>query len=129
MLQQAVNQLVSNAMKFSWRPFGDSPLVELDMNYVAGELIIMVSDQGIGIPPEEQSKIAIPFARASNASEIRGLGLGLSIVSKVVEAMQGRLIVESAGQGKGCQMTIVLPCEEENSAEPLHLQTNPRVIA
>ncbi|MGB1250847.1 MAG: tetratricopeptide repeat-containing sensor histidine kinase, partial [Candidatus Promineifilaceae bacterium] len=129
MVQQAVNQLISNAMKFSREPSGDDPMVELDINYLAGEMVITVSDYGVGIPFEDQAGIGIPFARANNVNGVRGLGLGLSIVKKLVEAMDGRFAIESKGAGKGCQTMVALPCSELNSAEARHLQINPRVIA
>ncbi len=70
----------------------------------------MVTDSGIGIPPEEQDALFQKFFRASTAQAmaIQGTGLGLSIVAGIVAAHGGRIGVESA-TGLGSSFTVRLP--------------------
>lgn len=70
-----------------------------------------VSDEGIGIPPEDQPNIFEDFFRARNVGDVSGTGLGLSITKKIVDAHQGRIWLESPYQeGKmGTRFTVVIP--------------------
>jgi two-component system phosphate regulon sensor histidine kinase PhoR len=71
---------------------------------------IAVSDRGLGIPPSDLPHIFEPFYRGAEAQsrQIRGNGLGLSIVKGIVEAHGGRVGVESA-PGKGSTFVMTLP--------------------
>jgi signal transduction histidine kinase len=71
---------------------------------------IAVSDRGFGIPPSDLPHIFEPFYRGAEAQsrQIRGNGLGLSIVKGIVEAHGGRVAVESA-PGKGSTFVMTLP--------------------
>lgn len=91
MLRLIVLNLVSNACKFT--PPGRARSLALS----AGQegLSIRVSDNGIGIPEDEQGHIFAPFARASNACLIQGTGLGLAIVKDGVERLNGSITVKS----------------------------------
>jgi signal transduction histidine kinase len=72
---------------------------------------IEVSDEGIGIPPEDQDSIFEDFFRARNVGDVSGAGLGLSIAKKIVDAHQGRIWLESPyEEGRpGTKFTVVLP--------------------
>ncbi len=105
-LQQVVMNLIENADKYS--PQGLPIQVVLEQEGPAG-LKISVIDRGIGIPPEDLPYIFNRFHRARNAAErIRGSGLGLSVVKLLVEAMGGRIDVESQLEG-GSDFRIHLP--------------------
>ncbi len=89
------------------------------------ELMISVSDTGIGIKPEDQERIYEAFERL-NFSFSRpepGTGLGLALVRKLVELHGGRVWVESEGEGKGSTFRFVIPFleagKEEQENEPL----------
>jgi signal transduction histidine kinase len=70
-----------------------------------------VSDEGIGIPPEDQADVFEDFFRARNAGDVGGSGLGLSVAKKIVDAHRGRIWLESPyEEGKtGTRFTVVLP--------------------
>jgi signal transduction histidine kinase len=82
-----------------------------------------VTDTGIGIPKEDLDKIFDEFtqSRQNNSSEQKGVGLGLTIVKKLVELLNGRVFVEST-PGEGSRFTVVLPFSgrilQERSARP-----------
>jgi two-component system, OmpR family, sensor kinase len=69
---------------------------------------VSVRDRGIGISPEDHDRIFGRFERAVSANNYGGFGLGLWISRELVEAMRGRIRVESA-LGQGSTFTVVLP--------------------
>jgi signal transduction histidine kinase len=105
-LAQVVHNLVDNAIKYS--PAGSA--IDLSLDKHRGQARLQVRDQGIGIDSSEQQKIFERFHRVSTGllHEVRGSGLGLSIVKHVVEAHGGRIDLESA-PGKGSTFTLLLP--------------------
>ena len=70
-----------------------------------------VSDEGIGVPPEDQASIFDDFFRARNVGGVSGAGLGLSIAKKIVDAHQGRIWLESPYEERkpGARFNVVLP--------------------
>ncbi|GAA3393432.1 PAS domain S-box protein [Cryptosporangium minutisporangium] len=105
-LDRVLLNLLSNGVKFT-PPGGTVTLVG---RRVGDEAVVTVTDTGIGIPAEEQSRLFDRFFRSSNAMDeaIQGTGLGLSIVKTIVEHHGGRITAESA-VGKGTTMTLTLP--------------------
>ncbi|MBU2468102.1 MAG: response regulator [Proteobacteria bacterium] len=105
LLRVAVN-LVSNAVKYT--PDGGSIKVRAWEDQ--GEVCLSVSDNGLGIPPEEQEAIFQRFHRVKNADtrHIPGTGLGLAIVKRVVESHGGKLELDSR-PGQGSTFTLHLP--------------------
>jgi signal transduction histidine kinase len=106
-LQQIVGNLVSNAIKFT--PGGGRVTIVLERS--AREARIVVADTGIGIEPAQLPKIFDTFWQAdpSTPSAREGLGLGLSIVRRLVELHGGTIDADSAGLGAGARMTVTLP--------------------
>ena len=106
-LGQAVDNLVSNALKFTER--GGTVRVEVEPPEDGGALVRVV-DSGIGIPPDELARLTERFYRATTATRraIPGVGLGLSITKAVVEAHGGTVTVEST-VGEGTCFTLALP--------------------
>ena len=106
-LRQVLTNLLNNAIKFS--PPGST--VTLRSWETGDELRVEVRDEGIGIPPEDQASIFEDFFRARNVGDVGGSGLGLSIAKKIVDAHQGRILLESPYEkGKsGAKFTVVLP--------------------
>ncbi|MCJ2134369.1 ATP-binding protein [Methylobacterium sp. J-026] len=103
-LQRAVTNLVDNAVKYGGR-------AEVHMESSERGVRICVLDPGPGIPEAEREAMLQPFVRgdrARNLNEARGFGLGLSIVQAIVEAHNGRLILEN-GRAGGLSAVIELP--------------------
>jgi PAS domain S-box-containing protein len=103
LLRNIFLNLFSNAIKFS--PGEKS--IRLNVEQREGKVIIAIRDNGIGIGPQDMTKIFEPFNRGANASDIRGTGLGMSIVKRAVEAIAGSLTVESE-LNKGTTMTVTI---------------------
>ena len=93
--------------------------VPADSPDAAGEIIISVQDQGIGIPPEELEGIFQPF----HGAFVRGTGLGLSIVHRIVTDYGGEVKV-SSHMGHGTTMMVKLPLPASSLAAPLAARTN-----
>lgn len=107
LLRHILSNLLSNAVKYS-EP--GSP-VRLSLARDGSELVLVVADQGIGIPLEDQPRLFESFTRASNVGSRPGTGLGLVIVRRSVEAHGGRIAIESAA-GQGTTVTVRLPVFE-----------------
>jgi signal transduction histidine kinase len=118
-LSRAIQNLLSNAMKYS----GDSRWIGLsvEMARTSGgeEVWIGVADRGLGIETSEIERIFEPFYRGKEAlgAQIRGNGLGLSLVKHIVEAHGGRMSVESmVGRGSLFTLQLPVPAVTESSA-------------
>jgi signal transduction histidine kinase len=105
-LQQALINLVNNAIKYT--PAGS---VAIRVQEQRRDLLVEISDTGIGIPPGELPHIFEDFYRASNAGASKGTGLGLSITRRIIETHGGRLRVESpcAETNTGTKFSFTLP--------------------
>ena len=110
---QALVNLLDNAVKYS----NGNKEVEVHVRARRGEVLIAVRDHGIGIAACEQKKIFEKFYRVGSGlvHDVKGSGLGLSIVQHVVKAHGGRVEVESE-PGKGTTFTIVLPAASPRQA-------------
>jgi signal transduction histidine kinase len=105
-LQMMVEKLVHNAIKFS-KPEGGQVIVRATPE--DGKIRFDISDQGIGIPQEEQLKIFDRFYQLTRAGlERQGAGLGLAVTRGLVELYGGRIFVESAVD-IGSVFTFILP--------------------
>lgn len=95
---------ISNGLKYGGRP----PRLELGSNVLPdGRVRFWVRDNGAGLTPEEQASLFTPFTRISQA-RVTGHGLGLSIVKRIVEKLDGAVAVESE-VGKGSTFSFTLP--------------------
>ena len=105
-IEQAMRALIDNAIKFTPRG-GKVGVILVDE---PSRAIVRVQDTGVGIPPESQEKIFLPFYQVDDtlARPYPGAGLGLAIVKHVVEAHGGQVSVRSA-PGRGSTFTVVLP--------------------
>ncbi len=104
MLKNIVINLLNNAIKFS----DPGKKVEWKMQLDHQLLKIEVQDQGLGIPEEDRKHIFESFFRANNATNIQGTGLGLPIVKRYVDLLQGQISFVSK-TGEGTLFTIQLP--------------------
>jgi signal transduction histidine kinase len=104
LLYQVFSNLVANAFKYS--PESCAVVLTAQAHDTLWE--VTVEDRGIGIPPDELSRIRQRYYRASNVGSIPGTGMGLYLVDMVVRQHGGRLAIDSE-EGRGTRMTVVLP--------------------
>jgi len=96
--------LLSNAIKYS--PTGKQ--IEVKINIQDKQLRIDIKDDGMGIPAKDQKHLFNRFFRAHNVTNIPGTGLGLNLVQKYVEIMNGNISFVSE-EGNGSTFTVILP--------------------
>ena len=106
MIRNILLNLISNAIKFS----PENKTIFLTTQVTSAEVIICVTDEGIGIPQDEQEHLFERFFRAKNVTNIQGTGLGLNIVLKYLEAMNGKIEFKSE-LNKGTKFTLTIPNE------------------
>lgn len=101
-----LNNILDNAIKYS----GDKPIIKISSVNKDGSISISISDNGIGIDKHQQKKIFDTFYRVptGNIQDVRGYGIGLSYVKKLVEAHGGTITVESK-LNKGTTFNLYLP--------------------
>jgi two-component system phosphate regulon sensor histidine kinase PhoR len=113
MLQHCVFNLLDNALKYS----RTRREVRVSVEARDGAVAASVTDRGIGIAPEDQKRIFEKFVRVETGlvHDVKGAGLGLSLVQQIVRAHGGRVEVESS-PGEGSTFTVVLPCADGTEA-------------
>lgn len=103
LLKNIILNLLSNAVKYS-RPYGN---IYLQTNFKKNNINISIRDEGIGISEEDQKHLFQRFFRASNATNIQGTGLGLHIVKKYIDLLNGKIKFESKlNEGSLFEITI-----------------------
>ena len=110
----ALHNLLDNAVKYS----GDSKKVWLDAEANNGELSIRVRDRGLGISEEDQKHIFEKFFRAQGeiSQQVKGAGVGLSLVQHIVNAHGGSIEFESLA-GQGSTFALHLPTRPQQTGE------------
>jgi signal transduction histidine kinase len=107
-MRQMLTNLLNNAIRYS--PTGGTVIFRA--RYEPEAMFFEVEDEGPGIPPDELPHIFKDFYRASNVSEAGGMGLGLSIARKIVDAHGGEILVENLGCDEnptGAHFTVLIP--------------------
>lgn len=102
-LRNILINLISNASKYS----NENDKIEIKVD-IKDSFKVHVTDHGIGIPKSEQKELFGRFFRAGNATNIQGTGLGLNIVKKYTELLNGEISFSSE-EGKGSTFTLQLP--------------------
>jgi signal transduction histidine kinase len=118
LLWHILSNLLSNAIKYS--AHGSS--ITLELSCPNGDVVLTVTDVGIGIPPEDQPHLFEPFHRASNVGTVPGTGLGLTLVKKCLDLHGGHIQVNST-PGQGTTVTVRL---HSNSSCPIPEQMQNR---
>ena len=104
LLERVVSNLIDNALKYT--PEGKT--ICLNLNGTENQIILSISDTGIGIDKKDLPHIAKKFYRADRSRSTAGYGLGLSLVKSIVSSHGGEISVES-DLGKGTTFTVALP--------------------
>jgi signal transduction histidine kinase len=110
-IRQVLDNLIDNACKYS----ADGTTVKVSTKRVADEIVVGVSDQGIGIAKENLEKVFDPMYRIKheNSEKIPGIGLGLSVCKGLIDSHGGRIWIDSeVGRGSTCWFT--LPIDTRN---------------
>lgn len=99
--------LIGNAIKFS----EEGTLILLNAKLDGFNVVISVTDQGIGISDEDQRHLFTSFFRGANATNIQGTGMGLHIVKRYVELLSGQIQIQSQ-LNKGTTVTFAIPINQ-----------------
>jgi PAS domain S-box-containing protein len=109
-----VLNLLSNSIKYS--PMGGK--IEFNVKLLNNDLVFTISDEGIGIPEEDQKNLYTPFLRGKNVGDIKGTGLGMSIAKKAVDLNNGRIeCFSSVSQGTTFTVTIPVSVPEPRNED------------
>jgi PAS domain S-box-containing protein len=113
-LERALANLVDNAVRYT----PDDGTVSIQTRHENDQIIIQISDSGIGISADDQRRIFERFFRADNArnTDPNGTGLGLAITQKIIEYHHGHIEVSSIPE-KGTTFTIILPLADTTKSE------------
>lgn len=103
LLELALSNIVMNAVKYS-----NNEPVSIALAATEKKNIIIVKDQGIGIPPEDLPYIFSPFFRASNTGRFKGYGIGLPLAMNIIRMHKGDIIVNSR-VNQGTEIRVELP--------------------
>jgi PAS domain S-box-containing protein len=114
-LQQVLANVLGNALKYT--PSGRS--IHVDVAHADGRAIVTVRDQGEGIEPELLPHVFEPFRQGSDIRKRTGggLGLGLTIVKRIIEQHGGEVTIHSDGLHRGTVVRITLPVLQERESE------------
>ena len=107
LLKNSIINLISNAIKYS----GENTFIEFNTEITQQQLIVIIKDNGIGIPESDQKHLFEAFFRAHNTGNIPGTGLGLNIVTRYVNLMNGTIQFKSE-VNKGTSFIISFPIQK-----------------
>lgn len=104
-MREVVTNLLTNAVKYA-RPAGGTVTIEVAPH--GRHAVLAVRDSGIGIPPDELSRVTERFFRGRESAGVGGSGIGLTIAAELVRAHHGTLAIDS-DFGEGTVVTVTLP--------------------
>lgn len=104
-----LQNLLGNALKF--RVAGRTPEINIYSETVEKEWHLSISDNGVGIAPEQIGRLFQVFQRVQLRTAYEGTGIGLALCRKIVEHHRGIIWAESAGEGKGSIFKVILPID------------------
>jgi len=110
LVKRAIINLVKNAIESVEEAGGGS--VEIGLQREGEELVLAVTDNGIGFAPEEADRLFAP----DYSTKVRGMGLGLSMVSRIIADHSWRIQAVSEGEGRGAEITVWIPLATEDTA-------------
>ena len=106
LLNHILNNLLSNASKFS----SETSVIDFKIEKKGENVLLLIRDDGIGIPADDQKYLFERFFRTKNAANIEGTGLGLNIVKQYTDLMGGKVTFEST-ENEGTTFWVELPIE------------------
>lgn len=108
-LENAINNILDNAKKYS-----EKPIIELYAGLERFKLIIEIKDNGRGLSRRQQKNVFKKYYRVTNGNihNVKGHGLGLSYVKKVINKHRGKVVLEST-EGKGTKIKLILPIDKQ----------------
>lgn len=126
-ISQVIGNLLNNAAKYT--PPGG--LITLSAFRMDGDAVISVTDTGIGIPEDALAVVFEMFTQVGRSTHAvhGGLGIGLSLVRRLVEQHGGAVSVASPGPGKGCTFTVRLPLAVQDAASDASTRTGAWEVA
>lgn len=127
-LAQVFGNLLNNSSRYT-KPGGT---IQIDAKRQDGEVVVTVKDNGAGIPPEKLASIFDMFTQVDRSPERSqgGLGIGLTLVKRLIEMHGGTVEPRSAGEGQGSEFVVRLPILVRSSAQaPTPLPAEPVVPA
>jgi len=106
-ISQVLGNLLTNAIKYG----ADRGTIRVAMGFEDGLASISVSDEGVGIVPEELPNVFVLFSQVDTTIDrtLGGLGMGLTLVRRIAEMHEGTIVAESAGADRGSTFTLSLP--------------------
>jgi len=113
LLKQLISNLISNAVKYT----PEKKRARVDIKKTDNNLLLIIADQGVGIPENQQKRVFSKFFRGSNVikMETEGTGLGLYIAKSIVTLLNGKIWFKST-EGKGTTFYVSLPINNKNYA-------------
>ncbi|RKY06016.1 MAG: hypothetical protein DRP56_08185 [Planctomycetota bacterium] len=116
MISQVVINLLSNAVKYT--PANGEITVRTDLNEIEGQITVMITDTGVGIPAEDVDHVFDKFYRVkANNKYAKGTGLGLNLVKQIVETVHGGSVFVTSTTGEGSTFGFVLPLLKETATQ------------
>jgi PAS domain S-box-containing protein len=114
MVKQVLRNVVGNSVKFT-----DSGSISVSVKKNGDDIEFQVTDTGAGIAPKDIPLLFQPFSQVSRKTEnkVKGSGLGLAITKSLVEALGGKIRIESEGEGKGTKVSFTIPLEMKHGDE------------
>lgn len=122
-LAQVFSNLLNNSAKYS----PDGGRIQLSVERAEGEVMISVRDHGVGIPEDMLPRVFDLFTQVGRTLDRAqgGLGIGLSLVKRLVELHEGRIQASSSGPGKGTTFSVWLPLARERRISPRSVPAQP----
>jgi signal transduction histidine kinase len=109
-----LQNLLGNALKF--RVAGRVPEITVRSEATSKDWQLCVSDNGVGIAPEQIARLFQVFQRLQSRAAFEGTGIGLALCRKIAEHHGGRIWAESPGEDQGSRFSVALPLQQEQKA-------------
>lgn len=113
-LHQVVGNLLDNAIRYC--PTGTH--VRVGTAVRAGRSLLVLEDDGPGIPEADLAHVQERLYRGANAADVAGSGIGLAVAAEIIKAHQGTMLIDRPAEGPGTRVTVNLPARVNGAQEP-----------